>query len=97
MDHDLESLEVGEMSSSLSLSDLLGPAGLGPLLESRRSLDLSLDGLGLHASLDTLDNVGGKGDMLEVGNLSGNAGGGAVDEDLGLVLVSNNMIRVLHR
>jgi hypothetical protein len=97
VDHDLESLEVGEMSSSLSLSDLLGPAGLGPLLESRRSLDLSLDGLGLHASLDTLDNVGGKGDMLEVGNLSGNAGGGAVDEDLGLVLVSNNMIRVLHR
>lgn len=85
MDHDLESLKVGQLSSSLSLGDLLSPAGLGPLLESRRSLDLSLDGLGLHASLDTLNNVGGKSDVLEVGNLSGNTGGGAIDEDLLLV------------
>lgn len=93
MDHNLESLKVSELSSSLSLSDLLSPAGLGPLGESRRSLDLSLEVVDLDASGHALNNVGSEGDVLEVDNLSGDTGGGAIDEDLLLVFCVLKAVR----
>jgi hypothetical protein len=80
----LEAPEVGKVVLGLSVGMLLGPCGGSPLLNDTSLGDGLGDGL-LSGINGNRDSEVGEGNTAKVDHLTGNAGGGSVDEDSVLI------------
>ena len=79
--HDLEPVEVTEVSSDSLGGELLGPAGLGPCLGDSSLLPGGLDAGGAGSAADLAGEVG-EGDAAEGDDLAGDSGVASVDQAL---------------
>lgn len=89
---DLEALEVSELTSSLSLSDLLGPRRLGPLLLNGSRLPELGDGGRASGTRNLGDDNLSEGDVSKRDSLTGDTRLRTVNEDLLLVFCSQGSL-----
>lgn len=82
VDHEGKSLEVGARLPPRLGRDLLGPGGSLPLGGNLSGIELLLNRRGTGGSGKRLEDEGGEGELLVRNGLSGNRGGGSVDESL---------------
>ena len=83
-DHNLESLEVSELGSSLLSGDLFGETGLSPFLGKVEGVDGVPESSSSHVSGDSRDQELGEGDSLDRDHLSLDTGGGSINKYLGV-------------
>lgn len=81
-EHDVESVKVRERATGLDGSALLGPAGLRPLLDDLGLLEELLDDGRAGTTGKTGDGELGQGKVLESERLTGDLGGGRVNDGL---------------
>lgn len=81
-EHDVESVKVRERAASLDSGTLLGPTGLSPLLGNTGLLEELLDGGRTSTTGETTDGELGHGEVLESERLTGDTGGGGVNDGL---------------
>lgn len=83
--HDVETVKVSHLTLVLACGLLLGPGGLGPLLCHVLLVEELLDDGRSGATGQSLECETGKGQVSVTKSLTGNTGGGAVDDSLVVV------------